>query len=425
MHLAVKFICLFLIIVFEILAEKISFWKSIELVKKNNPILVAKRYDLDLAKADVTTASLYPNPMFNKQILMQARPDTGNSGNPFALPSGGGSPNYLDGKYRQDWFQVTQVFPVAGQYQLGIQLAKKNLQLSRDNLLEFERNTLYLVQSKWIDAWYFEEKSKTLEIGRKYLEELIKTNKLRYKNQVITKTELDRTKILFELYSIEINLQRQYSENSLNSLRYLYGISTNVELEEKEFFINEDLTRELSQWIEFGLSKRSDVLVAKSLKESSGANLKLQESNAYPRPDAGLIYNPQNNDPYVGTFLTIPIAVNNRNQGNIQKAKADVLQSSKELEAKENLVVTEIQNSYREFIVLRDNLEKYEKIVQDANEIREIVQYSYLKGGTSVVDYLEVQRNWFQTQIGLIEASVQYRRGYLQLLYLSGRIHDK
>jgi len=420
-----KLYCYFLFLSsLPLFSEKINFWKSIELVQKGNPILVARRYDMDIAKTDIKTASMYPNPIFNTQILSKGRADS-TSGNPLSLPTGGGNINPLNSANRQDWFQITQTLPVASQIELSILLAKRRLQLTQDSVLEFERNLLLLVQSKWIDAWFYQEKFKTLEKGRKYLDDLVQTNKLRYKNQVITKTELDRTKIIFDQYSIEMNTQKQYTINSLNSLKFLYGLDKEIELDSSNFFNENDLNKSIENLTEYALKNRSDIKFAKSAQDASLANLKLQEANAYPRPDAGIIYNPQNNDPYFGFIATVPIPINNRNQGQIEKAKFEVDQSLKEFDAKEAFIKVEIQNAYREFILFKENFEKYQEIVTEADSIRNVVQYSYLKGGTNVVDYLEVQRNWLQTQIALLDTQSQYRRAYLQLLYATGRIHGK
>jgi cobalt-zinc-cadmium efflux system outer membrane protein len=392
-------------------SEKISFWKSIELVRKSNPYLIARKFEIDKARSDIITASLYPNPLFNNQTLVKLK---------YKEPGGP-----LNAVNRQDWHQLTQSFPVAGQRESAIELARRNLEFTQNNHLEFERNLLFLVMSKWIDAWFFREKFKTLEKGKNFLDELVKVNLLRYKNQVITKTELERTRILAEQYAIEMNNQEQYALNSEQSLKFLYGIESNIELEDRNFFKEISIKDDVNEFIKYARDYRADILTANSARDVSQANLHLQEANAYPRPEAGFIYNPQNGDNYFGTYVTIPIPINNRNQGNIQKARVDLEQSDKEITATVGSIETEVINVYREYKLYKSNFNKYKEIVKESDDIRHTVQYSYLKGGTTVVDYLEAQRNWLQTQIASLENQSQYRRGYLQLLFVTGLIQEE
>ena len=47
----------------------ITLKESLALAKKNNPFYLAEQYNLAVAKGDVTTAKLLPNPIFNNQMI--------------------------------------------------------------------------------------------------------------------------------------------------------------------------------------------------------------------------------------------------------------------------------------------------------------------------------------------------------------------
>ena len=106
-------------------------------------------------------------------------------------------------------------------------------------------------------------------------------------------------------------------------------------------------------------SNRSDIIANKVSQEVAITNVKLQEANAYPQPELGFIYNPQNTQPYMGTFVTIPIPINNRNQGEIQKSQANVKQTKSIQDALEKKLKAEIQNAIVEYNVAIINFEKY------------------------------------------------------------------
>jgi cobalt-zinc-cadmium efflux system outer membrane protein len=68
------------------------------------------------------------------------------------------------------------------------------------------------------------------------------------------------------------------------------------------------------------------------------------------------------------------------------------------------------------------NYQRYEKIFQSSEKIVEIVRYSYLKGGTTIIDFLDAQRNWFESQINLLDAKFNLYKAYLELDYTTGKI---
>ena len=70
----------------------------------------------------------------------------------------------------------------------------------------------------------------------------------------------------------------------------------------------------------------------------------------------------------------------------------------------------------------RENLVKYESILSQSESVLNSVRYAYLKGGTTIIDFLEAQRTWFDTRQIYFDALLSYRKSYIQLLYSSGLI---
>lgn len=404
------FLKLFFFISISIYSEKINFWKAIELAKKDNPDIIAKRYEIDKARSDIITAGLKPNPIFNNQILYQTKSEK---------PGG-----VLSAGNRQDWFQFTQAIPVANQIQNAIDFAKKNTEVAKQTYLETERNMLFLVLTKWLEVWYFREKIRSYALAKEFLDDLINTSDKKNKNKVYIEIELKRTKILSKQFEIMIDSLNQYAENSEESLRYLLAREEKVEIDDKDFFKVKIHEVSLANHIQFALKKRSDMNLAIGNKSASISKLRLEESNAYPRPEVGVLYNPQNRDQYVGTFFQMPIPINNKNQGNISKAKSDLKQSEAELSVKEKAIQVEIVNAFREYNLFRKNFESYEALAYDADEIRNKLEESYLKGKTSYVDYLEAQNDWFELRIAQFESYFSLKRSYLNFIYLTGLIQE-
>jgi len=416
---------LFFLLQIKILANEsargLTLKESLSMAKKNNPFYLAEQYNIAIAKGDVTTAKLLPNPILNNQMIAKQNGfNEFNILNPLQKNSGGSAWNAGN---RQDWLQLTMKIPVAGQRQYSIELAVKNLQLSEKNLAEYERNLLYLVANKWIDVWFIKERLNIIMRSKEYSDELLKINEIRLRNQVITQAEFLRTQNIGEQYEANLAAVEQIYKNETRNLEFLIGAENPIQIavEDTSILYNSKL-ESFDALFKYAESNRSDIIANKVSQEVAITNVKLQEANAYPQPELGFIYNPQNTQPYMGTFVTIPIPINNRNQGEIQKSQANVKQTKSIQDALEKKLKAEIQNAIGEYNVAKINFEKYKKIFHTTEKVLETVKYSYLKGGTTIIDYLDAQRSWFDAQNLYYESIFNLRKTFIQLEYVTGKI---
>jgi cobalt-zinc-cadmium efflux system outer membrane protein len=386
----------------------LSFQDCLKITKENNLNLKAELQKIRIAKADVLTARILPNPELNSQELFRAKPKSGDS--------------FYSGSNRQDWLQITQKIPVAGQRTNAIYLAERNLQLSQENLLEFERNLLFITANKWLDVWISSKVLDSIQRAKGDIHKLLQLNQVRLKNQVITQTEYLRTENLYKQYEINYYSAEQQYKNEIRNLSFYLAMNEPPNLDIDANFPFLSLSIEEEPLTKYALENRPDIKINISNKQIAIASLNLAESLSVPRPEVGFIYNPQNNDRYYGSFVTIPLPVFDRNQGNILRQKEEILKSQYEIEAIEKQIMIEVKNSIGQYKIDKENFERAKKIYLSAEKILETVQYSYLKGGTTIIDYFDAQRNWFDV-LNLYYTSIySYRKSYIQLLYVTNQI---
>jgi len=408
--------------------ESIGWKESIRIANKNNPAYDAEKLNIEIARSEVITSSLLPNPNFNNQVIV--RGETQPIRNAYTYPqdfSGntigvGGRKEPFHPFNRQDWFQLTMRIPVAGQRQFAIELAKNNLRVARENLKEFQRNLFFITANKWLDVWLSGEKVKLYEKAKKFSSDLLKVNELRLKNEVITKTEYSRTQILDQKYLAQLSVEQVNLANENRKLGVLLGT-------DKEFVIRQSDLIDIpirfeseEELYRYSYANRPDLVSYLAQLDSARKEVDLEESFAYPQPEVGIISNPQNGEKYYGTFLTLPLPVFNRNQGNILKSKSTLSKKQEYLKNVELNLRTEIRNSLAEFKIAKENYDRYKEIFELSEKVLETVRYGYLKGGTTIVDFLEAQRNWLETQSQYYDSLWIYRKSYIQLLYVSSRI---
>lgn len=384
----------------------------LQLAKDNNPDLKTEQYNISVATADIVTAKLRPNLVLNNQSLQQLEPNH--------FPA---NTHWYQDQNRQIWWQLTRTFQVAGQRRNKIDLANKSVVLAEKNYHDVERNLLLSAAEKWLNAWTTQKQLDILSIAKNNIDSLVQSNRIRFKNEVITQTELFRTELLSKQYDIQQNTLRQTLTNQLRDIMFLTGTRDSIAIDTAEDFIPVNLT-DLPTLLTSSMQSRSDVLAARSMIDVSNSNIKLQHSLAYPQPDLGLIWNPQNTVPYIGIYATIELPFFNRNQGEIKKSHQLKEQAVQRLSSVEARLQMEVTNAHASFRQQQQNMQHYQAVLQQSQTVLNNVKYAYTRGGTTIIDFLEAQRSWLETQQQYYEALQQYRQTYIELLYTTGNINQ-
>lgn len=406
---------LFLLLFFNLFFVKsqtiYSLEKSLKTSKNNNLLLKSEKINFDIAFQEIVTSKLRPNPTVNLQLLqlMDSRY--------FAEDT-----RFYQNKNRQVWWQFTKVFQLPNQRKYKIELAEKNNLLTKKNYVETERNIFFEVANKWIEAWSFEKQLEIINIAKSNIDTLLKINERRLKNQVITETELLRTQLLVMQYEIKEKNIKLNINNKVRELKLLIGIEDSIGIDKNDNFGIENQLK-LDSLLGYGLKNRADIIALKANIESNQTNINLQKANAIPKPELGLLWNPQNSVPYFGIFATMQLPFFDRNQGNINKSKIEKSQTEQILAATEIKLKIEITNALQAFETQKNNLDKFQNLLKTSQIILENVRYAYLRGGTTMIDFLEAQRSWLETQQQYYEILFQTKQAYIQLAWATGMIN--
>lgn len=392
--------------------ENYTLQKALQTARTNNPILKIEQFSIGIAQTDIISAKLRPNPILNNQTLQLMQPSQ--------FPA---NAEWYNGQNQQVWWQLTKPFQIAGQRKYKIDVANKNVSFAEKNYSETERNLFADVAAKWLEVWTAQKQLDIISIAKNNIDSLVLTNQIRYKNQVITQTDLFRTELLSKQYAIQYKTVLQEVINKQKELSFLLGIQDNVNIDTADNFLF-TIPSGIDSLLTQALNTRSDIQTVKSLIDVSNSNIKLQKSLAFPQPELGFIYNPQNTIPYFGIFATIDLPIFNRNQGEIKKSYLLKEQAEQQLFTIQNQLQTEITTAYASYQLQKQNVENFKSILSQSQTILGNVKYAYLKGGTTIIDFLEAQRSWLETQQQYYDALQQYRQSYVQLLYATGLINQ-
>ncbi|GAB3807744.1 hypothetical protein GCM10028819_45260 [Spirosoma humi] len=401
--------------------------QTLQQVRENSPALRVERLNITAAQADQITANLRPNPVLNNQTLFQLQQVPG------AVAPGMEGAGVLNRQRRQFWLQATKEFDIHNKRTYRNRFAEANTNLAVRSVAETERGLLFDAASRYLDAWYARIQLALLQRAKANVDTLVQLNRVRLKDLVISSTDLTRTQLISDQYDIQTRTAQQDLRNKLNDLRLVIGTADSINVALNDSIINPAFTNPLSLYpsvnasadslMQLASTTRTDVRAAEANLESARRNVALQQVLAKPRNEAGFIWNPQNAVPYAGIFLTLELPVYSRNQGEIQKSRVLQEQAGQAAALVQRQIRAEVQTAYQSFTTSRRNIEQYVGIRRDADRVLASVRYAYLRGATTLIDLLQAQTSWFDTQTAYYQALYTHRQNYVRLLYVTGQIN--
>lgn len=392
--------------------NKYSLKRALKKAQENNPDLKTTKYNVAIKKSDTITAKLRPNPTLTNESIQIVQTSE-------FLPN---TPWYNRGN-RETFWQISKPFQIAGQRKNKINFSRKKSKVA-ENLFSEETHSLYLeVAEKWVDVWAAEKNLEVLETAQNNIDSLIISSRIRFENQAITETDFRRTKLLKRQYSIRYKNAKQSLVNKQKKLGFLLGTKERVDIEKSDS-IPSYISQSLDSLLALSLQHRRDIQTAQIKVEASKINMSLQKSLAYPQPELGLVWNPQGTVPFLGVSLSIGLPIFDRNQGERQKAHLKKKQAEQYLATLQNQAKLQVDTAYENYKLKKQNLESFIPIIEESRTILKSIKNAYLKGGTTIIDFLEAQRNWFGVQQQYHRALNEYHHSYIQLLYDIGLIQQ-
>lgn len=388
--------------------KQLSLKECIRLTEQNNLELQVESKNIQINASEILSAKLRPNFILNYQTLQllnqsQFAPGT----------------NWYNFQNRQDWWQLTRIFQIPGQRKNKILVAQHQTQFTDREFANKKRIVLHEAALQWLECW---KTSKSVEImmNAVHIADSLKyINQLRWEKQMIAETEFIRTQLLQNQYQIQFIQIKQQLKNEIKKLALFMNIQDDFTIDTSSDFFELDKNT-LDSIFQKVSTFRPDFQSASYQYEADKYNLKLQKINAIPQPELGVIWNPQNAIPYLGIYATIELPVFSRNQGEIQKAKIKLNQSQLNIDWTKKKISTELDIALSTYQTNQNLVNDARNMLEKANLILDKIKYSYLKGSTTIIDLLEAQRSWIETQTMFLEAEFNYKKSVIDLVFISG-----
>lgn len=356
--------------------------------------LIAERYNIDIAEAEVIQARLFENPVISLEQNVYNRLNG----------------KYFDvGKEGEAVVEIEQLIYIAGQRNKRVRVEKLNKEMAVYQFEEVLRTLRSELNSKFIEIYYTQKSLSVYDKEIDYLERLLEAMKEQNEKGNISLLEKSRIQALL------LSLQQERND-ALNRLIALQGdMRLLLGLEADEAFepvfdasVLKQMDTGAVSFAELAerLAGRPDMKMARTNIQVSRANVSLQKSLAFPEVSLKGSYDRAGNfcDNYFAVGLSISVPVFNRNQGNIKSARLAVLQNTNREELARRQAETELFTSYA-------RLEKAVKLYRSSNfelerdfgTIIEGVNSNYQKRNISLLEFIDYYQAYKETCLQLYQ----------------------
>jgi outer membrane protein, heavy metal efflux system len=392
-------------------AQKALTWDEVKTrFEANNPTLRAGQIGVDESKANEITAYLRPNP--NLALLAdQIDPFPGGpSHGPFAFLLPSATTTYLhERRHKRELRQES---------------AQKATNIATDSQSDLKRTLLFNLRSAFVQAL---QGKAVLELAKEnltYYDKVLDVNRERFKVGDIAQVDLDRLELqriqfLSDLQTAEVNLRTA-------KIQLLALLNERTPVEQFDVAGSYDFVTDLSPLDDYrrdALETRPDLKAAIQAIDKADTDHRLAIANGSTDPTFGFDVgrNPPI-DQYIGVSVNIPLRIFDRNQGEKLRTQLDIERQQRLADAARAQVFSDVDSAYATVnstvILLKPYKQTY---LQQAARVRETISFSYEHGGASLLDFLDAQKEYRDTELNYLNLIGSYLIAASQLNLAVGR----
>lgn len=376
----------------------------------NNLSVLAERANIPVAEATLITARLKPNPVLSLgadhlDVLGTRYNNINNAG-----------PNEVNAR-------IDFLIERAHKREFRVETAQFNRQLAEARLAEAIRNLRINVTSACVDLIQAKANLTLAEEILKNYQALFQINEARVNAGSVSPLELVRSRVAMLQFKNQVQRAQLGVTRARTRVQSLLGpqaLAQKIDIAGDLKVPLAPATLPLEKLEQLAVESRPELQTVRLNQMRSAAELKLQLANAKTDYTYGTEYRRQQGingtSNSMGVFLSVPLAVNNKNQGEIARVEAEQRLYARQLEALAINARNEVRAAYDSFVASRELVESIEKdLLDNARKARDTAGYVYRAGASSLLEFLDAQRALNDSMQAYQEALGDYRRAVVNL----------
>ena len=377
---------------------RITLDQALELALAHSHSLKAARSTIDQTKAQEITAALRPNPTLNGDGLFL----------PIFSPS----------NFNSDVLNSISEFDVGMSYliergkkrQRRMEAARDATAVTRDQVNDAERMLMFNVAQQFIQAQLAESTLNFAQQDLKAFQQTVDIGQQQYNAGAISEGDLLKIKLQLLQFETDVASARVAKVQAQANLRQLLGFdAVPADYEVEGEFKYQPLNVNLDDLRARALKSRPDLLAAQAGVRAAQSQIALAKANGKVDVTTSVTYSHVSQQNSLGTALSIPLPIFDRNQGEVARTRFAATQAEQTAEAASDAVLTDVRNNYEAFVTNSKIVQLYVSgYLKQAQDSRDISEYAYKRGAASLLDFLDAERSYRATQLAYRQALANY-----------------
>ncbi|HEY7304373.1 MAG TPA: TolC family protein [Bryobacteraceae bacterium] len=386
-------------------------WQEIqERFRTNNPTLLAGKFTIDEARADEITAYLRPNP----NITLgwdQLTPFTTNPYRPIWQ-------SYVFGDF--DYLHERQ-----HKRELRLASARQATAITMSAQSDLERTLTFNLRDAFVRVLLAQAVVAVARENLAYYDKALSVNADRYRAGSIAKVDLQRLELQRVQFASDLEASKVDLRTAKIDLLTLLRDRTPVErFDVTGAFDFEEPVTTLAELRASALDSRPDLREARQSLDKARTDHQLAVANGSTDPTFGVAgsHQPPPLNTYIGFSVSFPLRIFDRNQGEKAHTLLDITRNERLSDAAEITALHDVDSAYATLEGTLELLRPYKtKYLKEADEIRSTVSFAFEHGAASLLDFLDAQKSYRDTQLSYVNLVGSYLSAANQLNFAVGR----
>ena len=386
---------------------RITLDEAIQMALQHNHLLIAMRTTVQQSEAEEVTQGLRPNPVLfsDWEYLPLGSPAHQNAD----LYTGVATPDYLKNNTEGD-IGLSYLIERGGKRLDRLQAQKDITAQTRSLVADNERGLTFQVATLFFNAQLAESTLDLAEQDLKSFQSTVDISENQYKAGGLSENNY----LMIKLQLLQFEADREQAElarvQSLSDLRQLLGYeSISADFDVASDFEYQPVKVNLQDLQMKALQNRPDLRAAQQGVTAADSQYQLQKAIGKQDVTVSGNYSHVNGINAATVLASIPLAIFNRNQGEIARTRYAITQAQEQQIAVNGQALTDVKDAY-------EGLESNDRVVQlyiskyldVATQSRDISEYAYRRGGLALLDFLDAERSYRATELAYRQALASY-----------------
>jgi cobalt-zinc-cadmium efflux system outer membrane protein len=258
-----------------------------------------------------------------------------------------------------------------------------------------------------------------------YYDKALSVNADRYRAGSIAKVDLQRLELQRVQFASDLEASKVDLRTAKIDLLTLLRDRTPVErFDVTGAFDFEEPVTTLAELRASALDSRPDLREARQSLDKARTDHQLAVANGSTDPTFGVAgsHQPPPLNTYIGFSVSFPLRIFDRNQGEKAHTLLDITRNERLSDAAEITALHDVDSAYATLEGTLELLRPYKtKYLKEADEIRSTVSFAFEHGAASLLDFLDAQKSYRDTQLSYVNLVGSYLSAANQLNFAVGR----